>query len=194
MLYFSIILLILVIIMCGFASTSKKRLDNNVNVNNFVNKEFYNFNKEQILYISDCESYIKDNNFKMMIWVDATNKKVLFIDYKIKNAYIVNFAEILDYQIYENNTNVTSGGAIGGFFTTVYSAETTGNCKDLRLILRINNVTNPHITYEIIGDTFWNTGVSKDSKCYKKCIEDLQRVVSFLEVVKNENQQKRTQI
>lgn len=60
-------------------------------------------------------------------------------------------------------------------------------CKDLKLIIRLNNYDNPQLVYNIISNTTFNIGINKSSHIYKQCIETLQEVVSFLEVVKNDN-------
>ena len=60
-------------------------------------------------------------------------------------------------------------------------------CKDLKLIIMLNSYKNAQIVYNIISNTTFNTGLNKSTSQYKSCICSLQEVVSFLEVVKNEN-------
>lgn len=92
-----------------------------------------------------------------------------------------------DYEVYENGSQQTYGGAFYGLF----GAETSGSCKELKLIVRINRYDISQICYEIIFDTTFNIGINKSSEIYKQCIGTLHEVVSFLEVVKNENKQLR---
>ncbi len=63
-------------------------------------------------------------------------------------------------------------------------------CKELKLIIRLNKYDTSQICYEIIFNTSFNMGINKSSSTYKQCINTLQEVVSFLEVVKNENMKK----
>ena len=60
-------------------------------------------------------------------------------------------------------------------------------CKDLKIIIRLNSYENAQIVYNIISNTTFNTGLNKSTSQYKSCISSLQEVVSFLEVVRNEN-------
>ena len=72
-------------------------------------------------------------------------------------------------------------------FGGIFATETNGMCKDLKLIIRLNSYENAQIVYNIISNTTFNAGLNKSTSQYKSCISSLQEVVSFLEVVKNEN-------
>lgn len=101
---------------------------------------------------------------------------------------IVDFNEILDYEIYENGSTVTFGG--GGRFgigSGLFGAETTGVCKDLRLIIRLKHYEKSQVVYDIISNTPLNSGIDKTNRIYKACIASLQEAASFFEVVKQEN-------
>ena len=145
------------------------------------------FEISRVFYVNDSYTYGKEKDYKKMIIVDSTNKKICFIDYVLKNYYNIAFDEFLDYELYENGTMMTSGAVVGGLGVGIFGAETGGNCKDLKLIIRIKNLTTPHIAYEIISNYMLGMGVSKNSALYRECMSALQEVISFFEVVKNEN-------
>ena len=122
-----------------------------------------------------------------MIAVDDENHNICLIDYLSKRYYIISFEELLNYELYENGSMITNGAAIGGLGIGIFGAEANGNCKDLKLIIRINNLTTPQVVYEIISNYMAGIGVDKTSPLYRQSITSLQEVVSFLEVIKNKN-------
>ncbi len=150
-----------------------------------------NFNTTKCFCLTDCTTCNKEDDYKKLIAVDADAKKICLIDYKTENVFIVDFDEILNYEIYENGSNATLGGNVGGFFGGIFGAETNGMCKELKLIIRLNKYDISHIDYEIVFDTLFNLGENKSNERYKQCVASLQEVVSFLEVVKNENANKK---
>lgn len=101
---------------------------------------------------------------------------------------IVDFNEILDYEIYENGSTVTfGGGGRLGIGSGLFGAETTGVCKDLILIIRLKHYEKSQVVYDIISNTPLNSGIDKTNRIYKACIASLQEAASFFEVVKQEN-------
>ena len=110
------------------------------------------------------------------------------MDYKSGNLLVLTFDEILNYELYEDGSHQTVGGNIGGLFSGFFGAETTGTCKELKLIVRLKKYDTPQVCYEIISDTIFNIGIDKSSKPYKQCVSTLQEVVSFLEFIKHENE------
>ena len=85
---------------------------------------------------------------------------------------------------------MTTGAAISGWWAGIFSADTQGKCHDLKLIIRLKKLEKPQIVYNLIQKTFMNFGLIKTSDCYRQTIKTMQEVVSFLEVIKNENCQK----
>ena len=157
----------------------------NVNAHNILSNS--NFNTNKIFYLNDNTTYNKSTDCKKFIAIDNDYKQICLINYEKGNMIIVNFNEILNYEIYENGSNTTTGGTIGGFWSGIFAAETNGNCKDLKLIIRLNRYDTSQISYDIISNTLFNVGINKSTQTYKKCISTLQEIVSFLEVVKKEN-------
>lgn len=146
-----------------------------------------NFSKIKMLYLNDYATYNKGLDSKKIIGIDNENKKITLVDYEKAKIFIVDFQDILSYEVYENGSNSMIGGNVGGFWGGIFSAQTNGMCKDLKLIIRLNSYETPQIVYNIILNTTFNAEVNKSTNQYKSCITSLQEVVSFLEIVKNEN-------
>ncbi len=146
-----------------------------------------NFNTTKIYYLNDFATYDQTERCKKIVFVDSGNKQIALVDYSTAGVTIIDFKDILDYEIYENGTTTTTGGAFGGMFAGIFNAEISGQCKDLKLIIRLNKIEKPHITYEIISNTAFNLGINKSSRPYRACITSLQEMVSFLEVIKKQN-------
>ncbi len=158
-----------------------------INLKAFENIKSTDFKTTKIFYLNDFATHDQSNSCKKFVAVDNDNKKICFVDYQKGNLIFVNFEEILNYEIYENGSNATIGGNVGGFWSGIFGAETNGMCKDLKLIIRLKRYDKSQVVYEIISNTAFNMGINKSAKPYKECISTLHEFVSFLEVVKNEN-------
>ena len=181
----------LVVIFCVNFATSKNRSSTQKETNKKVLKTLQdnNFNISKVFYINDNFTYTEEVECKKFIAIDKDNKKICLVNYVSNSLLIVNFNEILNYEIYENGNTHTSGGGLGGFVGGIFSAETDTSCKELKLIIRLNRYDTSQVAYNIISNTTFNIGLNKSSEAYKNCISTLQEVVSFLEVVKNENKE-----
>lgn len=171
-------------------STIKTNCERNSQLNNKVNK----YLKEndipitKTISIADYWSWNKETMSQKQIVVSSSEKKIALADYENNSLSIVNFNEILDYEIYENGSTVTfGGGGKYGMVSGLFGAETSGNCKDLRLIIRLKRYDKSQIVYDIISNVPLNVGVNKTSDIYRKCMLTLQEAASFFEVVKQEN-------
>ena len=66
--------------------------------------------------------------------------------------------------------------------------QTTGVCKELKLIIRIKQLECPQHVYEIVSTKgIANFGIGKNSQIYRTMFPTVQEVVSLLQVVLNEN-------
>ena len=170
----------------GISKTRKKQYQINLTAKKYLKRK--GFTSTSVFYFCDQATKGKSNNYKKMLLVDDVNKKFALVNYKSGKTVIADYKEFLNYEIYENSNLVVSGGAIGGLGLGFFGAETSGQCKDLRLIMRITKPDTPHVAYEVVPHTFFNIGLSKNSNMYRDCMESLQEMVSFFEVIKSENE------
>ena len=182
-LVFGIIALSLLI---SISKTRKRQLEINLNTMRYLKKE--NFNITTIFYFSDQATFRKDNSYKKMVAVDDENKKFALVNYAARRVIIADYKDFLNYEIYENSEMVISGGAVGGLGLGFFGATASGQCKELRLIMRIANPKIPQVAYDVLPRTFFNIGIHKNSTAYRDCMESLQQLVSFFEVIKHQNE------
>ena len=167
------------------SKTCKRQFEINREARSYLRRA--GFTTTSVFYFSDQATFRKGNEYKKMLAVDDTNKKFALVNYSSGKTLIADYNEFLNYEIYENSNMVISGGAIGGFGLGFFGAETSGQCKDLRLIMRLTNPNHPHVAYDVLPRTFMNIGIHKNSKAYRDCMASLQEMVSFFEVIKNQN-------
>ena len=195
---FFVAILIIVIIFVSVSNGHKKQaLTKYEKVNSFIISKYTNFDKA--FYLNTNLSFDKNELCKLLFLVDTKAKQIGLIDYEKSNIVCVDFKDIINYEIYENGTLVTTGvgggvrAGIGiGVGIGAYTSNTTSAVRELRLIVRINNITYPQIAYDLVFKTLainWNNnkGVEKNSVEYADMISSLQQVVSFLEIVMHEN-------
>ncbi len=191
--YILIFAIVFLVVLCStlFYQSSKNKVNGNeqleINKKTLEYLQSSNFIVSKIFYITDSHSYNKENAYKKMIAVDDKSHKICLIDYLSKRNYIISFEELLNYELYENGSMVTNGAAIGGLGIGVFGAETNGNCKDLKLIIRIKNLSTPQVVYDILSNYMAGIGVDKTAPLYRQCIASLQEAISFFEVIKNNN-------
>lgn len=158
-------------------------------INNNILKKLsaLDFKITKVIYLNDLHAHDQADNYKKQIIIDQADKKICLIDYENDNLYILDFKEILNYEVYENGSTCTIGGGISGWFSGIFGAESEEKCKELKLLIRLNRYDVTQITYDIISNTTFNSGIKKSSQIYKNCILTLQEIISFLEVIKAEN-------
>lgn len=187
-----IILLVFVIAYINLISRKNQIIKHNAIINAECEKKLkeQNFEITNTMVIEDYYTYDADNNAKQKIFIDNNQKQICFINYQIEKIYKIRFDEFINYEVYNNDTNFTFGGHGGGFHAGLFGAETTKNSKELKLIIRINQLNQSHIEIPIIYQTYLNFGVSNNDKKFKIIINSLQQLCSTLEVIKNENSKK----
>ncbi len=183
--FIGVLVIILAVHQSGVSNARKNQESINLKANDTLKNSNFSITKK--FFLNDYATYNQPDTCKKFIAVDNDNRQICFIDYDKGSLFIVNFNEILNYEIYENGSNATTGGSIGGFGTGFFGAETNGMCKDLKLIIRLKRYDTSQVSYDIIANTSFNMGINKSTQPYKQCISTIQEVVSFLEVVKNEN-------
>lgn len=152
-----------------------------------------NFTTTKTIYINDYLSSRKNNDSKKLIFVDSNNNKVCFIDYTNKNYRIVNFADILNYDVFENNNSssissygISNGVAIG------YSSR-TNKCDNLKIFFYLKDYENSQLSYTLIKGSFFRFPISRSSSKYNRILNSLQSCLSFLTIIIDEkNKTKKT--
>ena len=170
--------------------TRKRQYAVNLSATAYLKK--INFTFSTVFYFSDRATFNKGNEYKKMLAVDDEHKKFALVNYSSGKVIISDYDKFLNYEIYENSNMVISGGVLGGYGLGFFAASTSGHCKDLRLIMRLKSATSPHVAYDVLPRTFMNIGINKDSKVYRDCLDSLQQMVSFFEVIKNKNESQKT--
>ena len=183
-----ILTLVVLLIVHNTKMENIRNTQENINTKAFDLLEEKGFNISKIIYLIDNATYDYTKECKKFIAVDIDKKEICLIDYEHSKVNIVKFNEILNYEIYENGGTITEGGNLGVFHNTgVFTASTNGTCKTLKLIIRLKRYDISQITYDIISNTLFNTGINKSDKTYESYIEKLQKVTSLLEVIMDEN-------
>ncbi len=191
--FFPLFLMFFGLFVIVFAIINQVHKNSSNNINEELNDKVANLLKEKKfeiskkIFINDNFSFQETNDKKKQVLIDEENKKILLTNYEDGKSIIVEFKDIVNYEIYENGGTQTTGLGAGGFFGGVFTASSSKTSKDLKLIIRLDSISNPLITYTIIDKTLLNFGVNKSTQVYKICISSLQEIVSFLEVLKSKN-------
>lgn len=127
-----------------------------------------------------------------VLLIDDESKQIIFKKGS-QNSLPIKFSEILNYEIYENDSSVVKGTAgkalVGGLFFGLggmivgssMKKSVQDNCNSLKLIIRINNINQPQILIDYIS----NVNYSKNSYTYKAMKDNLIEVCSTLEYIIN---------
>lgn len=185
LIFFTTMLFVFVVPAMIKESEHKKRvLVTNQKIDEKLKKISFKLNKKY--YLADNVTFKLDLPNKQFIAINTEDKKICIIDYIQENMYILDFKEILDYEIYEYSNNQSSGAVIGGMGLGVWGGETHGNCKKLMFIIKIDNYEVPQVVYNVISDTLFNLGVDKSSKNFQDSVASIKEIASFIDVIKNE--------
>ena len=192
----SVIILVMIVVFSVMTFKSIKRDKANVNNTKAVNADVLqklkaeNFETSHICYMSDYSSGLStDNSEKQMLCVDAKEKKIALVNYANGSYIIVNFADLISYDVYNNGKTDTSGGVLYGLVVT----ESKEKCQELKLILRLRSFDKPQFEYVLISQTLFNNGIDKAQKQYGIIMNDLQQTISYLELIISENKNNNNQ-
>ena len=163
---------------------TRKALERNKNVNLAVKSRLANknFNITKMFKVIDCYSIdaTEDEKFKQILF-DMDNKKACLIDYRSGKEYIVDFADIIECEIYKNNVVSGSGSRYNDYHR--HHSHIEEQCVDMRLIIKINNLDKPQIVYDVV---YGNNAINKRLEDYQILINYLMEIESFLDVIKND--------
>ena len=186
----SVVVLVMIVVFTVITVKSIKKDKANVNNVKTVNADVLEklkteqFDLSHVCYMTDYASAgTNENSEKQMLCVDTKEKKLALINYTDGSYKIVNFADLLSYEIYNDGKTDTSGGVVYG----VVGTESKEKCQELKLLLRLKSFEQPQFEYILISQTFFNDGVDKGSNQYKIIMNDLQQAIAYLELIISEN-------
>lgn len=129
-----------------------------------------NFNATKTINVLDSKTINSLNEDKQKIFVDAKNKKLFLTDYSKQKFYTLNFSDVVGCEIFE--TNSISGKR----------RDLENWCNSLKLIIKINNMDMPQISYDIV----FKGKVDKESNAYATLRNSTQEVKAFFDVINSE--------
>ena len=186
---FFIILLFLFLISIPFIilykNKKQREKQKSINTNAIRYLDSHNFVCSK-LFIKDSVSYNSDDCFKKMAFVDKTGKRICFLDYENNALIALPFDRISKYEVYENEQANTSFAASSYNNIGFGFANTIKTCKNLKLIIYVNDYDTPQIVYNLVESGFFKFVINKNSSAYNKIISSLQEFIAILEIIKNE--------
>jgi hypothetical protein len=126
------------------------------------------------------------------ILIDNQNKKFIYQRGKTYSK-TYNFSDLINYEVYENGKSQVKGRAgsalIGGAFFGLgglivgssMSRNINEKCNQLKLIIRVNDITCPQIVITYVDNVDWD----KRGYTYRAMKENLQSICSTLEFILN---------
>ncbi len=180
------------VFMIGFSLNLKKRAEGQRAVNEKVMPELRasGFEPTRIFFFCDRATFKKADDCKQMLAVNSERRQLALIDYESGAWRVVDFSDLLNYEVYENGAMVADGVGLGGFGMGVFGVQTNHICKELRLIIRVKSADRPQTVYQIVSSKgILNFGVGKNSQIYRACFPSVQEAVSLLQVILNENKE-----
>ena len=124
---------------------------------------------------------------RFLFSIDNTNKK-LFV--RSTSDYLLNFADIVSYELIEDGQSLTSGGnALAGGLLFGVAGAVVGSamkgsqkniCMNMQLRITINDVMNPTIVYQLISPP---GGAIKNGKYYTRAFEFAKEIIATLSVI-----------
>jgi len=144
----------------------------------------HSFNISKTLCISTLISKTDDDLKKKTIYIDGKNKKFGFVDYEKNNLKIVDYKDLIDYKLIENNGVMieTKDDFLASLITQTNIQKTVNKdvCKKLQVVFVLNDENDTNITYNIIEKS-----VQINSELYKNISSSLIELTSFLDVIKS---------
>ncbi|MBQ7917478.1 MAG: hypothetical protein IJ310_01525 [Clostridia bacterium] len=129
-----------------------------------------NFKPTKTINVLDSRTINSLNEDRQKIFVDAKNKKLFLTDYANQKFYNLNFSDVVGCEIFE--TNSISGKR----------RDLENWCNSLKLIIKINNMDMPQISYDIVV----KAKVDKESNIYSTLRNSTQEVKAFFDVINSE--------
>ena len=163
---------------------SFKNSDVRQKINIAAEKEFLDnkLNVDRRILLEDDISVKKDEKklklFAKQILIDEKKEKIGLIDYEREILFIVNYSDINSYKIYENENQETVGIANR---RGIYRGRTENISTILRLMININNKSNPLVKYDLI-----EKATNKNTGNYETYLESLEKACAYLDIILKE--------
>ena len=185
---FGVIFLAIAIVYLGKYIRKTQQIEQVFEVNEIAQKKFakQNFVTEKYIYLADANTAKSKRYQKKFIAFNMTQKKIGLVDYENDDVAVVNFSDLIDFEVYENNMTSVVGANVGEQFS-VFTGQQEVKCKELRLNITLKSYSKSNISYDLVWNTFANIGINKKSKTYRIMMRSLQNCVSFLKIIKDEN-------
>ncbi|MBO4570008.1 MAG: hypothetical protein J5689_02190, partial [Clostridia bacterium] len=144
---FFLSIFVFLILWISFSTNKSKMLKSNMVLTATCQKKLKenNFNITKTITLNDYFTIGADNIEKQKVFIDEENRKICFINYETHKYYILNFNELINYEVYSNDTSLSVGGHGGGLFAGLFAASSEKRIKELKLIIRINQIQNSQI-------------------------------------------------
>lgn len=154
---------------------------------NSLKEKFKTKLNEQMEEIKYRTTFSNKKYNKTSISINEQDKKIFF-----NNGKILNFSDILDCELLEDDISITKTsalgkavaggvlfGGIGALVGGITGKKTTkGVCNKLDIKITINDLKKPCIYVNLITEK-----TKKDSKDYKKACEKAQELLSLFQVI-----------
>lgn len=179
----------------------KKRQKDIQKINKGANEQLIKCGfKSQTVYTFEEFKNGNAEGYNKFIAIDNEDKTICFVDYQKYRIILTSFDEILNYEVYENGCEISNGTTIAGGMllgrkkrfgvgTALTSTTSQKSCTELRLIVRIKSYSTPQVAYDLVSGKLFS-GITATSSEYTRIIASLQEVVSFLEILIDENDKK----
>lgn len=152
-----------------------------INEKVFAEIESKNFNITKTFALSGKNSGATEAE-KMLIFIDNKNKKYGFVDYEKNLLKIVDFKDLVNYKVIEQNgisveSQLNYSILLDAPYTTTSSKDV---CKKLQLVFVLNDEDDSTVVYDIIKG-----GLALDSSKYKRISKEMIEITSFFDVVQS---------
>ncbi|WP_329380312.1 SHOCT domain-containing protein [Anaerofustis butyriciformans] len=141
-------------------------------------------------------NFVPTKKFENYIWFDDTNKWFAIpsgtIKYNINNSHIFSYDEIINYEVIEDGTTVSTGGLgkaiVGGALFGIAGAIAGGTskknkqvCTKLDIKITTKDLENPVAIINVIS-----TELKKSGILYDAAYKSTQQILSKLQLILNE--------
>ncbi len=165
---------------------------------------------KRTIHVCDVQKQLNNDGFhidktvnstdeRFSISIDTTNQKWCFFDAETDYPQIMDYNDLLNFEIVEDGESVIQGrsgsvlvgsallGGVGALAGASRSKKISNTCTNLSIKLIVNDVQKPLISFPLISET-----VKKSSECYEKSYKNATEFEAILQIIlSNSNHEKR---